>query len=589
MNAKRNWAVARVAFNTATNEDLELVDQEDEKRKSQIEGDSTKLINTGQENGGGGGNKQPPNGNLVSIFAKKPNTTTTTTTNNTTNPTPNGETSARDRFRRAGMKARLARRMEKIVEDRMTIKQIFNRYVQNSTLHGFRFIFMDTFYVRRFLWLALTCCMAVLFFIELEKSIKLFYQYPFTTLSTIEYVPELKFPAISLCNLNNYQVSKIRKSKLNMLYERDLFPFNGRTFNPGYQLSGNEFIESLKNSSQDIEDIFKGCEWKSRDTAKTGIPNLCGPMNFTRYSNLEGHTCFTFNAGPKVLTLNETGLNMAFKLELDLNVKDSVQSLEEVGVNIVIHDQKESPLHYAGFIVSPGFQTFVEMKVKKTENLKPPYATKCGERDLKYSSDYRQSHCFIEQLNSEVIEKCNCRGEFMKEPLHIPYCSLNQTINCLLPTVHEFDRKTSHSCPVDCESLQYTTALSYGRFLSNPPIGTGLIRHGSAYINELKKKMDSAQLRKYIEENIVVVQFFYQEMKEENVKQEPSYDFYKLVGDVGGQLGLMLGASVLTLVEFVDLFLFTLYHQLLRLSKKKKKEHEVNEANNNSAKKLLLT
>lgn len=31
-------------------------------------------------------------------------------------------------------------------------------------------------------------------------------------------------------------------------------------------------------------------------------------------------------------------------------------------------------------------------------------------------------------------------------------------------------------------------------------------------------------------ENIVVVQFFYQEMKEENVKQEPSYDFYKLVG-----------------------------------------------------------
>lgn len=31
-------------------------------------------------------------------------------------------------------------------------------------------------------------------------------------------------------------------------------------------------------------------------------------------------------------------------------------------------------------------------------------------------------------------------------------------------------------------------------------------------------------------ENIVVVQFFYQEMKEENVIQEPSYDFYKLVG-----------------------------------------------------------
>jgi len=64
----------------------------------------------------------------------------------------------------------------------------------------------------------------------------------------------------------------------------------------------------------------------------------------------------------------------------------------------------------------------------------------------------------------------------------------------------DFDRKTSESCPVDCQSLQYTTALSYGRFLSNPPIGMGLIRNGGAsYINELKQNMSQSQLRKYIE------------------------------------------------------------------------------------------
>jgi len=47
----------------------------------------------------------------------------------------------------------------------------------------------------------------------------------------------------------------------------------------------------------------------------------------------------------------------------------------------------------------------------------------------------------------------------------------------------------------------------------------------------------------------------------------------------------MLGASVLTLVEFVDLFLFTLYHQLLRLSrnKKKKESEEKKESNNNNS------
>ena len=329
---------------------------------------------------GNGATEEPStktNGNLASLFSKKDTTSATTTAVNVgkkSDPTTaaNGEAaSARDRFRRAGMKARLARRMEKIAEDRMTIKQIFNRYVDNSTLHGFRFIFMDTFYVRRFLWLALTCGMACLFFMELEKSIKLFYQYPFTTLSTIEYVPELKFPAISLCMLNNYQVTKIQKSKLKGLYDRGLFPFHGEKFNPGFDMSGEELIETMKSSSQDLDFIFKGCEWKSRDTAKTGQPNLCGSMNFTRYSNLEGQTCFTFNSGKnsRVLTLNETGLNMAFKLELDLHVKDSVQSLQEVGMNVIIHDQDETPLHHAGFIVSPGFQTFIEMKVKKVRYL----------------------------------------------------------------------------------------------------------------------------------------------------------------------------------------------------------------------------
>jgi len=77
--------------------------------------------------------------------------------------------------------------------------------------------------------------------------------------------------------------------------------------------------------------------------------------------------------------------------------------------------------------------------------------------------------------------------------------------------------------------------------------------------------MNGYELQKYIEENVLVVQFFFQEMKEEKVGQEKSYDHFKLIGDVGGQLGLLLGASVLTLVEFVDLFFFTLYHQLLRL------------------------
>ena len=39
---------------------------------------------------------------------------------------------------------------------------------------------------------------------------------------------------------------------------------------------------------------------------------------------------------------------------------------------------------------------------------------------------------------------------------------------------------------------------------------------------------------------------------------------------MGGEIGLMLGASLLTFVEFIDLMIFLVYHQFLRLYKKKR-------------------
>lgn len=48
--------------------------------------------------------------------------------------------------------------------------------------------------------------------------------------------------------------------------------------------------------------------------------------------------------------------------------------------------------------------------------------------------------------------------------------------------------------------------------------------------------------------------------------------FVYISGDMGGEIGLMLGASLLTFVEFIDLILFLIYHQVLRLYKKKKSE-----------------
>jgi len=480
------------------------------------------------------------------------------------------KSAALDRFRRAGMKARLVRRVNKIVEDRLTAKQIFSRFTKESTLHGFRFIFTKTFYIRRFIWFVITITMAAMFLKELTDSIKLYFQHPFSTTSTIEYVDRLTFPAISFCNLNDFRLSKINGTKLG-----DVYLNNKRKYTKSsYDMDGKTLAKRMDESSHNVSDMFMNCIWEySRVAAGAEVP--CSSKNFTTFYGFNGQKCYTFNPGAyghRLLTLNETGLFHAFEMQLDLETHEYLKDVQEGGVRVYIHDQNETPFSSAGFAVSPGFKTFVSLTVQKIENLPPPYTTHCGSRRLDHYHEYRKSKCYLEELSKYVAKKCHCRGKFMPDKSY-PLCSLRQTFECLQPVIRTFDHRAGGACPEDCLSTQYNAHLSYARFVFRPPVGSY-----QGFPKRFKgTNLTNAQLENVIRDNIVYLTIFFPELRVENVKQTPTYDFYKLVGDVGGQLGLMLGASVLTLVEFIDLIAFIIYHQVLRLTRLKKKKKEENE------------
>ena len=67
-------------------------------------------------------------------------------------------------------------------------------------------------------------------------------------------------------------------------------------------------------------------------------------------------------------------------------------------------------------------------------------------------------------------------------------------------------------------------------------------------------------------ENFVQVDVFYPELKYETVVQRPAFQLLSLVSEVGGFLGLLLGASILTVCELLD------YISLIILNKCHKKK-----------------
>ena len=50
------------------------------------------------------------------------------------------------------------------------------------------------------------------------------------------------------------------------------------------------------------------------------------------------------------------------------------------------------------------------------------------------------------------------------------------------------------------------------------------------------------------------IDVFYKELKYEKIEQRPAFELFSLLSEVGGFLGLLLGASVLTVCEVVDYF-----------------------------------
>ena len=65
----------------------------------------------------------------------------------------------------------------------------------------------------------------------------------------------------------------------------------------------------------------------------------------------------------------------------------------------------------------------------------------------------------------------------------------------------------------------------------------------------------------------MLVDIFYREISYEEIEQNIAFEFLSLLSEIGGFLGLLLGASVLTVCELVDYISLTVFNKLSRKSR----------------------
>ena len=215
-------------------------------------------------------------------------------------------------------------------------------------------------------------CGAIYFVDKLKKGIDKYTTYPFSTLSTMTYVENLTFPAISVCLVNSYNLSKLKENNIQLSYGKSAILLDKNRADDDIDIPGDKLIEIMRDISIPIDEIFLQCEWIKRDTRDPSVnKSTCGTFNFTSYFNEQSQRCYTLNSGKsghRLLTVDHSGLSYAYELLFNLKSHEAVWSFPYGGIKVILHDQSHPPAMSEGFMISPGFSTYVKMVKTEVKN-----------------------------------------------------------------------------------------------------------------------------------------------------------------------------------------------------------------------------
>jgi len=110
-------------------------------------------------------------------------------------------------------------------------------------------------------------------------------------------------------------------------------------------------------------------------------------------------------------------------------------------------------------------------------------------------------------------------------------------------------------CPVECEKVKYSTILSAAYFPS-AHFWNSIYELLNISVNDTKST--KTRLQEAIRKRLLKVNIFYESLSTEVTEKKPAYDLNDFGSDIGGNMGLFLGCSLLTLCEFFDLLLLVL-------------------------------
>uniref|UniRef100_A0A7M6DQW2 Amiloride-sensitive sodium channel n=1 Tax=Clytia hemisphaerica TaxID=252671 RepID=A0A7M6DQW2_9CNID len=288
----------------------------------------------------------------------------------------------------------------------------------------------------------------------------------------------------------------------------------------------------------------------------------CDPGDFLEVVSAHYGLCYQYNSiylDKEPFKVSRGGEGAGLRLYMAIPEDEFLVSRVPFnGLQIFVHPYGE-PFESAiakRVAISPGTMQFIHVEYRKSELLEDPYPSKCSTKEydlVKKFVPYSQSMCSMDCLMKEMLQDCGCiPAEFAhhydggSKP-----CRFRQ-IECIGPKLANADNlvhRCRRDCPKECTSIQYG-------------ISVGQTNMGnSKIISKLSKKYNWThdEARHFMRENIFGIDVSYTDVVYMMESLSPAQNWISLLNAIGGGLGLCMGCSLITFIEFLVFGIQSIY------------------------------